>query len=352
MLTGAPMLRAPASSLPPPFPDAVRVAVIQGGPSSEAEVSRVSAAGVAAALARRGHDVTRLELDDSLPAKLLSSPFEVVFPVVHGAIGEDGCLQGLLELLRLPYVGAGVLASALANDKVQAKVAFRGAGLPIAEELALRLDRGIATLARTAVGTLGTSIVVKPATQGSGLGVTLLPGLSGEEDPLLLAALEKAFTLDDVVLVERFHQGREVTCGVLDLHGRRPRALPPTEIRSKAAEWYDFQSRYGKGGSEHLCPAPLDPATLARVQEISVAAHRALGVRDLSRSDFVVGPGGPEAEIILLELNTIPGMTPTSLFPEAAGVTGIEFDRLCDDLVRSAKERGVRRRNAAEPFPT
>lgn len=347
------MLRTAASSLPPPFPDALRVAVIQGGPSSEAEVSRVSAAGVAAALARLGHDVTRLELDEDLPRKLVGAPFEVVFPVVHGAVGEDGCLQGLLELLRLPYVGAGVLASALANDKIQAKVAFRAAGLPVADERVLRRDdASLFEHARALIAELGRDLVVKPATQGSGLGVTLLPELAGAEDPRLGAALEAAFALDEAILVERFHRGREVTCGVLHLHGEPPRALPPTEIRAKAAEWYDFQSRYGKGGSEHLCPAPLDPVTIVRVQEVAVAAHRVLGVRDLSRCDFVVGPGGAEAEVILLEVNTMPGMTPTSLFPEAAGVAGVAFEKLCDELVRGAKARGVRAVNAAVPFPT
>jgi D-alanine-D-alanine ligase len=347
------MLRTAASSLPPPFPNALRIAVIQGGPSSEAEVSRVSAAGVAAALARKGHDVTRMELDPRLPAQLMAATYDVVFPVVHGAIGEDGCLQGLLELLRLPYVGAGVLASALANDKVQAKVAFRAAGLPIADETVLhRSGASLSEHATRAYETLGRSIVIKPATQGSGLGVTLLPDLTASNDPKLLTALDKAFGLDDAVLVERFHRGREVTCGVVDVHGESPRALPPTEIRAKAAEWYDFQSRYGAGGSEHLCPAPLHEVTTRRVQEVAIAAHRGLGVRDLSRCDFVVGAGGADAEVILLEVNTIPGMTSTSLFPEAAGVAGIGFEDLCDALARSARARGVRRMNAPEPFPT
>ena len=344
------MLRSAASSLPPPFPDALRVAVIQGGPSSEAEVSRVSAAGVCTALGRSGHDVTRLECDRGLPARLVEGAFDVVFPVVHGAIGEDGALQGLLELLSLPYVGAGVLASSLANDKVHAKVAFRAAGLPVAEEhVLMRGAAAVETLAAHAIDRVGRSLVVKPATQGSALGVTLLPDLEGASDPALLAALRAAFELDEKVLVERFVRGREVTCGVLHLEA--PSALPPTEIRAKAAGWYDFKSRYGTGGSEHLCPAHLDPATIARVQQIALAAHVALGVRDLSRADFVVGPGGADAEVVLLEVNTMPGMTPTSLFPEAAAIAGVPFDVLCDRLVHVARARGVRRFAAAEPFP-
>lgn len=347
------MLRASASSLPPPFPDALRVAVIQGGPSSEAEVSRVSAAAVAGALAKCGHDVTRLECDRTLPARLLEVPFEVIFPVVHGAVGEDGGLQGLLELLGLPYVGAGVLASALANDKVQAKVAFRAAGLPVAQEIVLVnfTTAPVVELAARAIEAVGRSLVVKPATQGSSIGVTLLPDVSGPRDEALLAALARAFTLDDKVLVERFVYGKEITCGVLALPdlGPTPVALPPTEIRSKAAHWYDFQSRYGRGGSDHLCPAPLPEAVTRRVQEVALGAHVALGIRDLSRADFVVAEDG---EIVLLEVNTMPGMTATSLFPEAAGAHGVPFDKLCDRLVHAAKQRGTRQRNAAVPFPT
>lgn len=351
------MARASASSLPPPagsrfHPSALRVAVVQGGPSSEAEVSRVSAGAVAAALTKKGHDVTRLECDQSLPARLLEGRFDVVFPVVHGAIGEDGALQGLLELLALPYVGAGVLASALANDKVQAKVCYRAAGLPVIPELVLpRESASVEAHAIAVIAALGSSVVVKPATQGSGLGVGILRSLAGASDPRLLEALQKAFALDAKVLVERFAAGREVTCGVLDVHGEPAVALPPTEIEATAADWYDFQARYGSGGSRHFCPARLHPTTIARVQEVALAAHRALGCRDLSRSDFVVGPGEAEAEVFLLETNTMPGMTATSLYPEAAGVHGVPFPELVDRFARGAKARGVAQRNAAEPFP-
>jgi D-alanine-D-alanine ligase len=330
----------------------MRVAVIQGGPSSEAEVSRVSAASVTKALRASGHEVEALECDRSLSAQLVAKSFDVVFPVVHGALGEDGALQGLLELLSLPYVGAGVLASALANDKVQAKVAFRAAGLPVAKEAILFRD--VASLdahATHAVETIGHALVVKPATQGSAIGVAPLPDLTGAHDPRLRQALERAFALDEKVLVEAFHAGREVTCGVLELDDDGPKALSPTEILSKAAHWYDFKSRYGTGGSEHVCPAKLHPQTLARVVHCAVGAHRALGVRDLSRVDFVVGPGEAEADVVVLEVNTMPGFTATSLFPEAAAVAGISFEELCDRLVQHAKKRGVRTFGTPEVFP-
>jgi D-alanine-D-alanine ligase len=330
----------------------MRVAVIQGGPSSEAEVSRVSARSVCDALKKSGHEVETLECDRALPSKLAARSFDVVFPVVHGALGEDGALQGLLELLSLPYVGAGVLASSLANDKVQAKVAFRAAGLPVAKETILHRDvASIDAHGSHAVEAIGHALVVKPATQGSAIGVAPLPDLSGAHDPRLRQALERAFALDEKVLVEAFHVGREVTCGVLELDDDGPRALSPTEILSKAAHWYDFKSRYGTGGSEHVCPARLHEVTTARVVHCAVAAHRALGVRDLSRVDFVVGAGDAEAEVVVLELNTMPGFTATSLFPEAAAVAGISFEVLCDRLVQRAKKRGVRTFEAPEKFP-
>lgn len=330
----------------------MRVAVVQGGPSSEAEVSRVSAGAVGSALERAGHSVGRLECDRTLPSRLQSESFEVVFPVVHGAIGEDGALQGVLELLSMPYVGAGVLASALANDKVQAKVAFRAAGLPLAKESVLHRDvASIEAHAAHAVESIGHALVVKPATQGSAIGVTPLPDLSGPHDPRLRQALESAFALDEKILIEMFQVGREVTCGVLDLDDNGPIPLPPTEVLSKAAHWYDFKSRYGTGGSEHVCPAQLHPETIARVQRCAVGAHRALGVRDLSRVDFVVGPGEETAEVTLLEVNTMPGFTPTSLFPEAAAIAGMPFETLCDRLVERARQRGVRSFGVPERFP-
>jgi D-alanine-D-alanine ligase len=238
----------------------------------------------------------------------------------------------------------------MANDKPTAKALFRSVGLPVADEVVVRRDDAVATT--RIVERLGTAVVVKPASQGSGLGVTLLPSVESADDPRLAAALALAFSLDDAVLVERFVQGREVTCGVIDLEGESARALSPTEISPKAAGWYDFQSRYAAGGSEHFCPARLDPATVARVQAVALAAHQVLGVRDLSRADFIVGPGGAEAEVTLLEVNTMPGMTPTSLFPEAAAISGLAFDALCDRLVHGAKRRGVKKINAPAAFPT
>jgi D-alanine-D-alanine ligase len=329
---------------------ALDVAVIEGGPSSEAAVSRSSAEGVARALVEVGHRVTKLTLGPSLAAALEKGRPDVVFPVVHGAIGEDGCLQGLLEVLGLPYVGSGVLASALAADKIAAKTMFRARGLPLAEESVVRRGEDLAEGARRVRRELGLAVVVKPQAQGSAIGVTRVRADAAEAE--LVKALQIALALDEHALCERFVVGREVTCGVLDAPTfGESRALPPTEIVSKVADFYDFTSRYGTGASEHVCPAKLGDDVTREVQRVALAAHGALGCRDLSRSDFVVGDAGDPKRVTLLEVNTIPGMTPTSLYPEAARIAGIPMAELCDAFARAAHARGPRPINAVVPLP-
>ncbi len=343
------------------------VAVLQGGPSSEACVSRASAEGVAQALTTAGHRVTRVELDEHAAEALRRGAFDVAFPLTHGAFGEDGCLQGVFEILALPYVGANVLASALAMSKPIAKLAFAAAGLPIARGLSARRGETTAqALAARARAELGARLVVKPAANGSAIGVARLEASATQEE--VAEAIEAAFAVDTAVLVEHFAKGREVTCGVLDLHpdiaiasGFGPLvaharqgglALPPTEVVAPSDAFYTYEARYAPGRSRHACPAPLPAAVLARVQEVAVQAHRALGVRDLSRVDFVVGDEHDPDELTLLEVNTLPGFTATSLYPEAAGVLGLALPTLCDLLVRSAVARGTTPRNAGRPLPT
>jgi D-alanine-D-alanine ligase len=328
---------------------ALSVAVIAGGPSAEAEVSRTSAAGVAAALVRRGHRVSTLELGQELAVALREGSIDVAFPVTHGPVGEDGCLQGLLEVLGIPYVGSGVLASALCMSKPHAKAVFREAGLPLAPGVAVRSVGDVKRRAVELRSELGRAVVVKPASGGSAIGVGRVR--ESDDDDALAGALKAAFAVDELVLVERFTPGREVTCGVLEDDSGVAQALPPTLILPRAADWYDFRSRYASAGSEHACPAPFDPALTARIQSIAVAAHRAVGARDLSRADFVVGEGDPMHAVTLLEVNTLPGMTATSLFPEAAAAAGVPFDDLCDRLLRRAFARPRRQAPAALPMP-
>jgi D-alanine-D-alanine ligase len=323
------------------------VAVVQGGPTSEAEVSRASATSIARALEQAGHRAVRLELDVYLSETLRTGGFDVVFPIAHGAVGEDGSLQGLLEVLDLPYVGSGVLASALAMNKRTAKLLFAGAGLPVARSIAAqRVSKNAAAEAERALKELGDRLVIKPCSNGSAIGVARLTDNATAAD--VTKAIEAAWEVDDTALVEVFAPGREVTCGVFDL--RDPAWLPPTEIRASKDAFYTYQARYAPGRSEHLCPAPLGEALTRRVQEIAVAAHRVLGCRDLSRVDFVV-PEPEEGEPTLLEVNTLPGFTDTSLYPEAAGIAGITMPELCGAFVRAAVERGATRRNAPLPLP-
>ena len=328
------------------------VAVVQGGPSSEAEVSRASASSVAAALTKGGHRVVRLELNGYLAESVRTGGYEVVFPVSHGAVGEDGSLQGVLEVLDVPYVGSDVLASALAMNKRIAKLLFAAAGLPIAPALhavkANAQTNGAAQIAERALADIGDRLVVKPCSNGSAIGVARFDqGVSAAD---LAKAIEAGWEVDDVVLIERFAPGREVTCGVFGT-GDQAFALPTTEIRSPSDAFYTYQARYAPGRSEHLCPAPLHAATTLRVQEVAVAAHRALGCRDLCRADFVVDEAAPEVSVTLLEVNTMPGFTDTSLYPEAAAIAGIPMVELCDRFVQAAFRRGPPRRNTALALP-
>ena len=325
------------------------VAVVQGGPSTEAEVSRASAKGVARALEEAGHRVVRLELDAFLSESLRTGGYDVAFPVAHGAVGEDGALQGLLEVLELPYVGSGVLASALAMHKRVARVLFEQAGLPVARGIALAHGdaRAAAERARREVG---DRLVVKPSSHGSAIGVVRLEaGASLDE---VARAIEATWALDEFAVVEHFARGREVTCGVLQLDAQGPPlALPPTEILSPNDPFYTYEARYAPGRSVHVCPADLPAAVLARVREVAVLAHVALGCRDLSRVDFIVGDGEDTAAVTLLEVNTLPGMTSTSLYPEAAGIHGLPMPRWCDALVVRAHARGPTKRHRALPLP-
>ena len=328
---------------------ALSVAVIQGGPSVEAEVSRSSAKAVRAALTAEGHRVATLELDRFLSESLRSGGYDVAFPVSHGGLGENGSLQGLLEVVELPYVGSAVLASALAMDKGVARVLFASAGLPVAKGRVVARRTPLAESVSEVLATLGSALVVKPAASGSALGVVRLPDATPES---LAAALENEFLTSEQALVEQFVTGAEVTCGVLDCGGEAV-ALPPTEVESPFDAFYTYEARYAKGRSVHHTPARFDEPTLLEIQRLAVGAHRALGCRDLSRVDFVVGPSreGDTASVTVLEVNTLPGFTATSLYPEAALVQGIPFPELCNRLVLSAYHRGIGVRHVGVPLP-
>jgi D-alanine-D-alanine ligase len=311
--------------------DQPRVAVVCGGPAAEREVSLASGREVAQALRATFADVSVHEPDLHLASELLSGSIDVVFPALHGPLGEDGSIQGMLEVAGVPYVGSGVAASACAIDKVIAKRLFRDAGLPLAREVVV--DRADAASGVERVRELlDGRVAVKPASQGSAVGVAF-----AETDDELARALAQAFEFDPRVLVEEYVVGSEITVGILE--SPSPEPFPVIDIRTPGDSWYDFEHRYTVGLSEHVIPAPLPPDVYDAVQDLAVRAHVTLGCRDLSRVDFVVEPGG---RTVLLEVNTLPGMTPTSLYPDGAQAAGVPFEQLVEKLVRRALARGRR----------
>ena len=315
------------------MPTALKIAVLAGGTSAEAEVSRSSAGGIAAALRTWNHEVAVIELDREVVSALRAFGPDVVFPMLHGPPGEDGTVQGLLAMLGLPFVGSGVQGCAAAMDKYLAKALFQAADLPIVDDVLIAAGTQAEDAADDVRKRLGDQVVIKPRRQGSALGVTLLP--KGGD---LVEPLRDALEFGGGALVERHVSGREATVGVLDEHGSRAVALPAIEVKVATGEWYDFDNRYTPGRSEHLVPAPFPQACLRRLEDYALRAHRCLGLRDFSRADFVVGD-----EIWLLEVNALPGMTSTSLYPDACRAVGIDFAEVAERLVLSALRRGAER---------
>ena len=305
------------------------IAIICGGQSAEAAVSRVSAQGVKAALGENYSRVAVLELDHRLHHALDEVQPDVVFPVLHGPPGEDGTLQGFLEILGYAYVGSDVHASSNAMNKITAKLIFAASDLPLVRQHVVHRRNGVAQAVSEIGDRLGHYVVVKPATQGSALGVTPVADANA-----LSGAVSGAFEFDDAVLVEERIDGREITVGVIDTDDGA-KAFPVIEITTPQDTWYDYEHRYTAGLSEHVMPADLPAVQTDELQRIAVAAHEALGCRDLSRADFVV----TDSDIYLLEVNTLPGMTPTSLYPDGAGGFGLSFPALCSQLVERAAAR-------------
>ena len=312
------------------FGPVLKVAVLGGGPSVEAEVSRVSAQQVIEAIQDQ-HDVRYFEFDIEFPNLIIAHQPDVVFPALHGTPGEDGSVQGFLDVIQLPYVGSDVSASARAIDKFLAKAVFRSAGLSVLDCLRIQKDQERDAVDRIKK-TFGECVVVKPIGQGSALGVTPLPH-GGD----VATAVHTAFEYGDSILVEPFVAGREITVGVLDEYGSDPTALPVTEIVVAQDEWYDYYNRYTPGQSEHIVnPPDLTHELTNALKDEAVSAHVALGCDDLSRADFLLDESG---KFWLLEVNTMPGMTPSSLYPDAARHVDIPMPDLIERLIQSAIRR-------------
>lgn len=302
----------------------VHVVVLMGGLSAEREVSLRSGKACADALEVQGYRVSRLDVGHDVAARLAELAPDVCFNALHGRYGEDGCIQGVLETMGIPYTHSGVLASALAMHKERAKGVLAAAGVPIAESLV------IARTEAARAHAMPPPYVIKPPAEGSSVGVFIV-----REDhahpPQQLTASE--WTFGEEVMIERFIPGRELTCAVM---GEEP--LGVIEIRpAEGLAFYDYDAKYAPGGSIHVLPAPLKPNVYQLVQKLSLAAHRALGCRGVSRSDFRYDdrPEGT-GEVICLEVNTQPGMTSTSLVPELAAHSGRSFGELVRWILEDA----------------
>ena len=295
---------------------APKVAVLAGGLSVEREVSLSSGRQCAAALREAGFEVTEIDARGDLPARLIEAAPDVAFNALHGRWGEDGCVQGLLEWLRIPYTHSGVLASALAMDKARAKAAFAAAGLPVVAH------RIVPAAEAARAHALPPPYVVKPNNEGSSVGVYLVP--EGANAPPALAP-----DMPAEVMVEAFVPGRELTVTVMG-----SRALTVTDIVTDG--WYDYGAKYTPGGSRHVVPADLPRPVFEACMDAALAAHGALGCRGVSRADFRWDAARGIEGLVLLEVNTQPGMTPTSLSPEQAAQCGIDFGDLCRWMLEDA----------------
>lgn len=351
---------------PAPADRRLRVAVLMGGTSSERPVSLKTGQMIVQALDPARYEVMAIDTKDVLRlptagtaqitspvsvtpeqgeptlasassgsdavvesrSNALSGPPDVVFIALHGKGGEDGTVQGMLEMMGLPYTGSGVLASALAMDKSMAKRLFRSAGIPVIEDIQVRRGEEMANLLTQAAEQLGFPVFVKPNAEGSSFG-----GTKVEAPEHLLPAVSKALTYDPQAIIERYVSGTEITVGVLgNAHGEL-QPLPVVEIVPKSA-FYDFESKYADGGSEHIIPARLPMHVTQQAQQFAMQCHNLLGCRGMSRTDMlVVGE-----TLSVLEVNTIPGMTPTSLLPQAAEEAGISFEQLLDRFLSAALE--------------
>lgn len=297
------------------------VAVLYGGVSAEREVSLSTGRQVIAALREAGFQVTPVAVTEDLPATLAAlaaAKPDAVFNALHGRFGEDGRIQGVLDWMGLPYTHSGVRASATAMDKAAAKAVFQAHGLPVAPH------RVVTPEELAEADPLPRPYVVKPVDEGSSVGVHILRAGDNRRE-----AIARGWTHGARIMAERFIPGRELTVAVLGA-----RALGVTEIATENT-FYDYEAKYAEGGSRHLLPAPVPEAVAGRAMQVALAAHDALGCRGVSRADFRYDDSA--AELVLLEVNTQPGMTPTSLLPEQAAHCGIPFAALCAWLVREAR---------------
>lgn len=306
-------------------PKDIKIALLAGGSSGERPISLKSAEGAKEALTQAGYDVTQLDPAEADDLKqLIDGNFDVAFLALHGKGGEDGAIQGFLQTIGLPYTCSGIWGSAVAIDKPKAKVFYREYGIPT--PAGLTVSRGEDYDIDAIIAKLGDKVVVKAATEGSSIGVYIVEGKQALEE-----ALKEALEIDTKALVEQYVRGTELTCVVMG-SGDTAQALPVIEIIPQN-ESYDFESKYAPGGSEHVCPARISDEATRGVQQFAIAAHNALGCEGVTRTDFLLEENG---DMWALETNTVPGMTATSLLPDAARAVGVSFPDLTTMMVQMA----------------
>jgi D-alanine-D-alanine ligase len=306
----------------------LRLALLSGGKSSEREVSLKSGTQVFTALDKGKYDIRRYDPQTDINQLIADAPsLDVALIIMHGRWGEDGTIQGLLDLLGLPYQGSGVMASAVAMNKEISKMLYQQAGLKVPR--AVFLSRRDAIDPEAIIAAVGLPAVIKPVNEGSSIGVTL-----AQDREKLISGIQEAMRYDHRVLVEEFISGVEVTCGVLGNDDLQ--VLPLVEIiPGESYTFFDYEAKYQAGASTEIVPARISPELTARVQDCGLRAHQALGCRGYSRTDTMIRG----EDIFVLETNTIPGMTATSLFPQAAAAAGLPFAALLDRLVELALEK-------------
>lgn len=314
-------------------PENMHVVVLAGGFSSESEISAASGKNAAAALKEAGYAQVDImdPVEEGFVQKLATGGYDVAFIALHGAFGEDGTVQGLLEALKIPYTGSDVIASASGADKDLAKLLYQQRGIPVSPSVTLHvgdIENGMQSIDGI-VEKLGETLFVKPAVNGSSYGIS-----SVKKKEELQKAIDLAFEYSNKVLVEKRVYGTEITVGVFG--GKDPVALPIVEIRKpENSDFYDLEVKYSDPSDIHRIPAQIPEDFYVQAQKLAVEAHKALGCLGISRTDFIVSDGGP----IILETNTIPGMTDTSLYPDEVRHTDMTFPQVCDELVQLALER-------------
>jgi D-alanine-D-alanine ligase len=302
-----------------------RIAVLYGGLSSERKVSLISGQNCYDALLRLGYEkAVLLDVGHDIARRLTEENIEIAYIALHGKYGEDGCMQGLLELMGIPYTGCGVAASALTMNKALTKSVLKDAGLPVIDSVVFKSGT---VNGKPISMDLSYPVMVKPINEGSSIGMSKV-----DQPEKLKEALLEGFKYADEVMVEEYVKGKSLTVGVVEVNGV-PKVTPILELRPTLSEWYDLEAKYTEGGTEFILPAELSPETTQAIQEATLKAHLAAGCRGVSRIDFVVGE---DNKFYILEINTIPGMTALSDLPAQAKAMGIGYDELVECILKTS----------------